>query len=238
MTQTIPLLSSDSLIFPPVHSALKEPNGLLAFGGDLTPKRLAKAYSSGIFPWFSEGEVIMWWSPDPRGVIYCNELKINKTLRKHLKKQTFTVTLNHAFEEVIELCADAPFRKEGTWIVDEMIDAYINMHQEGLAHSIEVWSGNQLVGGLYGVAINGYFSGESMFYKQSNASKTALVYLIDLLKSQNVEFLDCQMLNPFLAEMGCCEISRDAFLQHKAQALKNRLPNDFWQPRQLYLKDE
>lgn len=238
MTQTIPLLSSDSLFFPPVHSALQEPNGLLAFGGDLTPKRLAKAYSLGIFPWFSEGETIMWWSPDPRAVIYCNEIKINKTLRKHLKKQNYTVTINNAFEEVIEFCANAPFRKEGTWIVDEMVDAYIEMHQHGLAHSIEVWSDNQLVGGLYGVAINGYFSGESMFYKQSNASKTALVYLVDLLKSQHIEFFDCQMLNPFLADMGCREISRESFIQKKTLAIKKRLPNNFWQPRQLYLNHE
>ncbi|MDO6447005.1 leucyl/phenylalanyl-tRNA--protein transferase [Colwellia sp. 1_MG-2023] len=238
MTQTIPFLSPDSLTFPPVHTALQEPNGLLAFGGDLTEKRLAKAYSLGIFPWFSEGEAIMWWSPDPRGVIYCNEIKINKTLKKQLKKQNVTVTLNHAFEEVIELCADAPFRKEGTWIVDEMVDAYINMHQHGLAHSIEVWSDTQLVGGLYGVAINGYFSGESMFYKQSNASKIALVYLVNLLKSENIKFLDCQMLNPFLADMGCYEISREAFIHQKAQALKKQLPSDFWQPRQLYLNHE
>lgn len=238
MTQTIPLLNADSLAFPPIQAALKDPNGLLAFGGDLTTQRLTQAYSLGIFPWFSEGEPIMWWSPNPRAVIYCDQIKINKTLRKHLKKQGFTVTLNNAFDEIIEFCADAPFRKEGTWIVDEMVQAYKLMHQQGLAHSIEVWSENELVGGLYGVAINGYFSGESMFYKQSNASKIALVYLVKLFKSQNIEFIDCQMLNPFLADMGCVEITRDKFAQLKHQPLKKILPNDFWQPRQLYLKNE
>jgi leucyl/phenylalanyl-tRNA--protein transferase len=238
MTQTIPLLSSDSLIFPPVNNALNDPNGLLAFGGDLSTKRLARAYSLGIFPWFSEGEAIMWWSPDPRAIIFCNEIKINKTLKKQLKKQLFTVTLNNAFDEVIELCADAPFRKEGTWIVDEMIEAYKTMHQQGLAHSIEVWFKGELVGGLYGVAINGYFSGESMFYIQSNASKTALVYLIELLKSQNIEFLDCQMLNPFLTDMGCIDILREDFIHLKQHSLKKILPNEFWQPRQLYLSNE
>ena len=238
MTQTIPLLNADSLIFPPLKNALNDPNGLLAFGGDLSAKRLTQAYALGIFPWFSEGEAIMWWSPHPRAVIYCDQIKINKTLRKHLKKQNFNVTINSAFDEVIDLCADAPFRKEGTWIVDEMIEAYKTLHQQGLAHSIEVWSENELVGGLYGVAINGYFSGESMFYKQSNASKTALVYLVDLLKSQNIEFLDCQMLNPFLADMGCIEISRDKFVALKQYSLKTKLPSDFWLSRQLYLNNE
>jgi leucyl/phenylalanyl-tRNA---protein transferase len=238
MTQTIPLLSSDSLIFPPVNNALNDPNGLLAFGGDLTTKRLAQAYSLGIFPWFSEGDAIMWWSPDPRAIICCDTIKINKTLKKHLNKQIFSVTLNNAFDEVIEYCADAPFRKEGTWIVDEMIQAYKTMHQQGLAHSIEVWSGEELVGGLYGIAINGYFSGESMFYTHSNASKTALVYLVALLKSQKVEFLDCQMLNPFLADMGCVEVSREKFIEIKNQAIEKKLPKNFWHPRQLYLSYE
>lgn len=242
MTQAIPLLNADSLAFPPVHTALNDPNGLLAFGGDLSTQRLTQAYTMGIFPWFSEGEPIMWWSPNPRAVIFCDQLKINKTLRKHLKKhakeQGFIVTLNNAFDEVIEFCADAPFRKEGTWIIDEMIQAYKVMHRQGLAHSIEVWSENELVGGLYGVAINGYFSGESMFYQQSNASKTALVFLVDLLKSQNIELLDCQMLNPFLADMGCLEISRENFIQTKQRSLEKILPNHFWQPRQLYLAYE
>lgn len=238
MTQTIPLLYADSLAFPPIQTALNDPNGLLAFGGDLSPERLTQAYKMGIFPWFSEGEAIMWWSPDPRAIINCDQIKINKTLRKKLKKETFTVTLNNAFEQVIDLCADAPFRKEGTWIVDEMVHAYKVMHKHNLAHSIEVWSGTELVGGLYGVAINGYFSGESMFYKQSNASKTALVYLVDLLKSQNIEFLDCQMLNPFLADMGCIEVSRGNFIRMKQHTLEIILPTQFWQPRQLYLTYE
>jgi leucyl/phenylalanyl-tRNA--protein transferase len=240
MTQTIPipLLNADSLIFPSIDTALKDPNGLLAFGGDLTTDRLISAYKHGVFPWFSDGEPIMWWSPEPRAIIYCKEITINKTLKKILRKNQFSVTVNSAFDEVIELCADAPFRKEGTWIVNSMIDAYKTMHKKGFAHSIEVWMDGILVGGLYGIAINGYFSGESMFYKRSNASKIALVYLADLLQSQNIELIDCQMQNPFLADMGSLEISRDKFNQLKNISLAKDLPQDFWLARQLYLSND
>ena len=233
--QIIELLDFDSLAFPPLSYALADPNGLLAFGGDLSVERLQSAYRSGIFPWYSDGEPIMWWSPDPRGIIYTEQPRINRTLRKILKQQNFTVTLNQAFEQVIDHCADAPFRKEETWIVDDMLAAYQNLHQHGIAHSIEVWMDGELAGGLYGVAINGYFSGESMFYRQSNASKIALVYLNELLKKQNIHFIDCQMVNPFLENMGCIEISRSQFVTMQKQALAIKLPNDFWLPRQLTL---
>lgn len=233
--QIVELLNVDDLAFPPLENAIEEPNGLLAFGGDLSVARLQSAYRSGIFPWYSDGEPIMWWSPNPRGIILTKQLRINRTLRKVLKQQNFTVTLNQAFDSVIHYCADAPFRKEETWIVDDMLRAYQQLHNHGIAHSIEVWMNGELAGGLYGVAINGYFSGESMFYRQSNASKIALAYLSELLKSQNIELIDCQMLNPFLENMGCIEVPRTQFLTRQAQALAITLPANFWLPRQLTL---
>jgi len=233
--QVIKLLTVDNLAFPPVENALTEPNGLLAVGGDLSVERLQSAYQSGVFPWYSDGDSIMWWSPDPRGIILIDQLRINRTLRKVLKQQNFTVTLNHAFDRVIKFCADAPFRKEETWIVDEMLQAYQNLHNHGVAHSIEVWMDGELAGGLYGVAINGYFSGESMFYRKNNGSKIALIYLSQLLKSQNISLIDCQMLNPFLEDMGCIEIPRSHFISLQAKALSISLPPNFWLPRQLTL---
>jgi len=235
MTRAIPWLSSNSSTFPKLSTALKEPNGLLAFGDDLSPQRIYQAYQQGIFPWFSDGDPVMWWSPDPRGIINISQLNINKTLQKILKRDIFTVTLNKNFNQVIELCADAPFRLEETWIVNPMISAYKTLHSQGRAHSIEVWHNQQLVGGLYGVAVNGYFSGESMFYQMSNASKVALVYLAKLLESINVEFIDCQMLNPFLSAMGCIEVSRQQFIKQQAVAKTVLPPENFWQTRQLSL---
>ena len=233
MNRAIPWLSLDSSTFPDVSTALNEPNGLLAFGDDLTPKRILQAYQQGIFPWFSDGEPVMWWSPDPRAIINIEQLRVNKTLSKFLKKQPYTVTLNKAFQEVIAYCADAPFRTEETWIVQPMLEAYQALHQQGHAHSIEVWQGNELVGGLYGIAINGYFSGESMFYTKTNASKIALVYLAKLLKSIGVNFIDCQMQNPFLQSMGCIEVSRSAFIQQQQLAKSITIKPQFWQTRQL-----
>lgn len=233
MTRAIPWLSSNSSTFPDLSNALAEPNGLLAFGDDLSPERIIQAYQQGIFPWFNDGEPVMWWSPDPRAIINIAQLKVNKTLQKVLKRKTFTVTLNKAFNQVIELCADAPFREEATWIISPMLSAYQTLHRQGIAHSIEVWHEKQLVGGLYGVAIDGYFSGESMFYRQSNASKIALVYLARLLDSIDIELIDCQMLNPFLASMGCINISRKQFITQQLTAKAIIPPINFWQPRQL-----
>ena len=234
-------LDVKDLAFPPVEHALTEPNGLLAVGGDLHPKRLISAYSQGIFPWFSENDPLLWWSPNPRAIIKLDDLRINRTLRKALKKSPYKITLNTAFEEVIALCADAPFRDDGTWILPEMQNAYVNLHQLGFAHSIEVWQTNtfdepELVGGLYGVAINGFFSGESMFYTSSNASKFALVALGELLRSINVDFIDCQLLNGFLEAMGAIEISRENFVALKLTAINKEVPPNFWQPRELLIK--
>ncbi len=244
MSQVLYQLHDTDLAFPPVDCALTEPNGLLALGGDLQAKRLINAYSQGIFPWFSEGDPLMWWSPNPRAVIKLSDLRINRTLRKVLNKSPYKVTLNTAFEEVITQCADAPFRDDGTWILPEMEAAYISLHELGYAHSIEVWQTNntdalnpkqELVGGLYGVAINGFFSGESMFYTQANASKFALVALTKLLSSIDVEFIDCQLLNPFLADMGAIEISRENFIKSKQTAINIEVATNFWQARELCL---
>ena len=235
MKRAIPWLSSNSSTFPDLSSALDEPNGLLAFGDDLSPQRIIQAYQLGIFPWFSDGDPVMWWSPNPRGIINIAQLNINKTLQKILKREIFSVTLNNDFKQVIELCADAPFRCEETWIVNPMLSAYKKLHAQGKAHSIEVWQNEQLVGGLYGVAVNGYFSGESMFYRESNASKVALVYLASLLKSIGIELIDCQMLNPFLASMGCIEVSREQFITQQVAAKSIVPPANFWQPRALTL---
>jgi len=237
-------LNDNSIEFPPLAYALTEPNGLLAVGGDLSPQRLTSAYSQGIFPWFSENDPLMWWSPDPRAIIKLSDFRINRTLRKALKKHPYTITLNTAFEQVIGLCSDAPFRDDGTWILPEMQTAYINLHRVGYAHSIEVWQTNNnatseptqvLVGGLYGVAINGFFSGESMFYRQANASKFALIALAQLLSSIEVDFIDCQILNPFLADMGAVEISRESFINSKQTAINKEVTTEFWQARELEL---
>lgn len=231
--QTLFYLSNESLEFPSTNLALREPNGLLAIGGDLSPARLISSYTNGIFPWFSKDEPIMWWSPDPRAIIPISNIQINRTLRKFIKRCEYTVTLNKDFNQVIALCADAPFRKEDTWILDSMQQGYKELHKLGKAHSIEVWEHDELIGGLYGVAIGGFFSGESMFYKRDNASKIALVALADLLKSVSAEFIDCQLTNPFLESMGCIEIARHEFISASHTAKKITLPEDFWQPRTL-----
>lgn len=237
-------LNEDNFIFPPVSLALTEPNGLLAVGGDLQSKRLISAYSQGIFPWFSEDDPLMWWSPDPRAIINRNDLRINKTLRKVIRKAPYTITLNTAFEQVIKQCANAPFRDDGTWILPKMQSAYINLHKLGFAHSIEVWQtinddktqpNKILVGGLYGVAINGLFSGESMFYSKANASKLALIALSNLLHSIKIDFIDCQLLNPFLADMGAVEVSRNDFMLRKQVVINKPIKKNFWMSRELNL---
>jgi leucyl/phenylalanyl-tRNA--protein transferase len=210
---------SENLVFPSPYLASKE--GLLAIGGDLSPKRLLLAYYNGIFPWYSEGEPVLWWSPDPRLVLYPAELKVSRSLKKVLKQDVFEVTMDRAFEEVIAECARVRLENhEGTWIVDDMIQAYCRLHESGYAHSVETWKDNRLAGGLYGVSLGKCFFGESMFTRITNASKVALVTLAEHLKQLDFAFIDCQITTAHLTRFGAREISRAHYLDELAEALK------------------
>ncbi len=217
-------------MFPPVEHA--SPEGLLAIGGDLSSRRLLDAYRHGIFPWYSAGQPILWWSPDPRAVLYPDRLRISRSLRKTLKQGVFTVTFDHAFESVIEACA-APRLvggepSAGTWITDEMKAAYIALHHEGYAHSVEAWSGSRLAGGLYGVALGRGFFGESMFHRQTDASKAALAGLVNLLRRWEFHIIDCQLPSAHVMSLGAVEIPRSRFLEELAAALEHDDPVFRW----------
>jgi leucyl/phenylalanyl-tRNA--protein transferase len=199
------------LFFPPVSEADEE--GILAIGGDLNPERLRLAYTSGVFPWFNEGEPILWWSPDPRMVLFLDELIVSKSMRNVLNRNQFKVTFNQNFLEVISNCQKIKREgQNGTWISNEMIDAYSQLHKEGMAKSVEVWQDEVLVGGLYGIDLGHVFCGESMFSKVSNASKVAFIALVESLKERNYKLLDCQVYNPHLESLGCREIDREEFM--------------------------
>jgi leucyl/phenylalanyl-tRNA---protein transferase len=212
-------LLSDTIEFPPPHLASEE--GLLAVGGDLSQKRLLLAYRMGIFPWFSNNEPILWWSPDPRLVLYPHEFKISKTIKKIIKKEVFKVTMDLAFNEVINQCAQVRLKKnQGTWIVKDMIDAYCNLHESGFAHSVEVWQGGDLAGGLYGVSLGKCFFGESMFTRVSNASNIGLVKLLEHLKKLSFDMIDCQVATEHLTRFGARQIPRIRFLNQLEKSLK------------------
>lgn len=198
----------DPAWFPDVERALIRPNGLLAFGGDLSPERLEQAYRRGIFPWYNVGDPILWWSPDPRTLLFPESLRISRSLRKRLRKQTFRVSMDRDFAGVIRACAAPRDPDGGTWILPEMIAAYERLHQRGLAHSVEVWRDSCLVGGLYGVAIGRAFFGESMFSRASDASKVALVYLCARLQAWRFGLIDCQMRTEHLIQLGAVEVPR------------------------------
>lgn len=198
--------------FPPVHQALKEPDGLVAAGGDLSPKRLQAAYRRGIFPWYSRGQPILWWSPDPRAVLIPSELNVTRSLAKRLRNGGFEVRFDTAFASVIAACGDTNHRPDGTWIVREMSAAYCKLHEMGMAHSVEVWRDSQLVGGLYGVALGRIFYGESMFSRANDASKVALKFLCDELIRRDFALIDCQMATPHLLSMGAKLIPRTEFI--------------------------
>jgi leucyl/phenylalanyl-tRNA---protein transferase len=203
----------DDTPFPPVNEALTEPNGLLAIGGDLSSERLLNAYRSGIFPWFSEGEPVLWWSPDPRMVLFPLDFKVSKSLAKRLKKNDYEVKFNTQFRQVMEACAQTSRPdQDGTWITSDIIDAYCELHQLGYAHSAETWVDNTLVGGLYGVLINKMFYGESMFHHVTDASKIAFAHLVDYLKAKEVGMIDCQMNTKHLTSLGAKEINRSEFM--------------------------
>ncbi len=204
-------LLDDSLIFP--HPEGAEANGLVAVGGDLRPERLILAYKSGIFPWFSEGDPILWFSPDPRLLIFLDDLYVSSKLEKVIRSNLFEVRFDSCFTDVIKRCSETDRRgQDGTWITDDMIDAYVALHELGYAHSVETFHEGSLVGGLYGVSLGGAFFGESMFYEQSNASKVALYYLVEKLKSWRFDFIDSQVPNEHMKSMGGKEISRSKFL--------------------------
>lgn len=199
-------------VFPPVDSALDEPNGLLAAGGDLTPRRLLAAYADGIFPWYSRGEPILWWSPDPRMVLFPDEIKVSRSLAKNLRHKAYEVRLDTAFDAVMSACAQAPRDGQaGTWITAEMCAAYGRLHALGFAHSVETWIDGQLKGGLYGVAIGRAFYGESMFARATDASKIALAHLGVQLRRLGFGIIDCQMETEHLASLGARPIPRAQF---------------------------
>ncbi len=201
--------------FPPLSQALTTPNGLIAIGGDLSTTRLLSAYKQGIFPWFNENEPIIWWSPNPRMVLFPIELKVSDSLKKTLKKQPFEIRFNTAFRELMTACSNSPRGGQaGTWITNEMIDAYCELHNLGHAISMESWLNNKLVGGCYGVKISRMFYGESMFHTQTDASKVAFVHLVNHLKNQGIGMIDCQMKTPLLTSFGGREIAREEFMQN------------------------
>lgn len=215
----IPFLGSDpESPFPPTDQALDYPQGLLAVGGDLSPTRLVNAYRHGIFPWYSEDQPILWWSPEPRCVIYPQTVHMSRRLRRRYNQGHFSLTADQAFDAVIEACAEPRRDHEGTWITAEMKTAFIDLHKTGIAHSVEVHLGDELVGGIYGIALGRVFFGESMFSKQEDASKIALVALCQQLHQWGYTLMDCQISNPHLLSMGAQEISRPEFNQHLAGA--------------------
>ena len=211
--------------FPPVEKALKEPAGLLCAGADLSPARLLDAYRRGIFPWYSRGEPILWWSPDPRMVLHCDELKVARSLAKSVRNKGYEVRVDTAFAEVLAGCAT---RAEGTWLGAEMRSAYLALHRMGHAHSFETWQGGRLVGGLYGVAIGRMYYGESMFSRATDASKVALVALVRELKARGFPLIDCQMNTPLLASLGAREIPRRDFLRALAALVNYPEPMGHW----------
>ncbi len=213
--------------FPGVNAALRAPNGLLAASSELTVERLIAAYSQGIFPWYSEGEPVLWWAPDPRMVLYCAEFRVSRSLQKTLRRcardPALDVCIDRAFTEVIRACA-APRSDDvvGTWITDDVMHAYAALHARGLAHSVETWFDGQLVGGLYGVSLGRMFFGESMFARTPDASKIALAALVRVLLSEGVPMIDCQQNTRHLASLGGREIARDEFTAHVRQAVQQQ----------------
>lgn len=213
--------------FPPPHMAERE--GLLAVGGDLSTRRLILAYEMGIFPWYSEEDPILWWSPNPRMVLYPDELHVSRSLRRFMNKAPFSITLDTAFEAVIQGCASDRYRHgEGTWLVEDMIDAYCRLHRLGLAHSVEAWDGSDLAGGLYGVSLGRCFFGESMFTRVSNASKIAFVHLVQQLRKWEFDMIDCQVKTDHLGSFGAKEVSRKRFLHELEASLKRPTLRGKW----------
>lgn len=214
--------------FPPVERALHEPNGLLCAGADLSLERLLDAYRRGIFPWYSGGEPILWWSPDPRMVLFCDELKVSRSLAKSLRNKGYRVRVDTVFRRVLEGCSGPRRGDGGTWLSEDMRKAYFALHRAGHAHCFETWRDDELVGGLYGVAVGRMFYGESMFSRATDASKVALVALIETLRSRGFPLIDCQMRTPLLASLGAREIPRRAFLRRVSALVNYAEPAGTW----------
>ena len=211
-------LDEEDLLFP--HPSLADPNGVLALGGDLRPERLLLAYQHGIFPWFNPGEEIIWWSPDPRFVLFPVDLKVSKSMRPYFNQQKFRVTYDQSFAEVMKACQTVDRLAQGqagTWITGSMLEAYIKLHELGFAHSVEVWEGDELVGGLYGVALGKVFFGESMFTRRSNASKFGFISMVRHLSEKGYNLIDCQQQTKHLKSLGAKSISRATFLEYLTQ---------------------
>lgn len=211
MTAPYLLSSENKTEFPDIKLALEEPDGLLAYGGDLSIERLYAAYQQGIFPWYSQGQPVLWWSPDPRMVLYPAELKVSRSLRKKIRQQDYSISFDQNFKEVIQHCAEPRLQQKETWILNEMIDAYCEFNQAGYAHSVEYWQGGELLGGLYGIAIGQVFFGESMFSRVSDSSKIAFVFLTLQLQRWGYKFIDCQVYSAHLESLGAKMISRNDF---------------------------
>lgn len=205
--------------FPPLEAALAEPDGLLAVGGDLSLQRLLDAYSRGIFPWYNEGDPILWWSPDPRMVLFPGEFKFSRSLRKRLRKGEFELSFDRCFADVMQRCAAPRHGQQGTWINRTMLNAYSELHRRGYAHSVETWRGDELVGGLYGVAIGRAFFGESMFTRETDASKIAFAHLVRQLERWGFGLIDCQMQTAHLASLGARPIPRSEFKQRLTELI-------------------
>lgn len=208
---SIPWLSPDNYDFPDPANALDDPEGLLAVGGDLSPERILAAYYRGIFPWFNPGDPILWWSPSPRTVVFPDQLHISKSLRKTLRQGIYRVTFDNCFRTVMTACAAPRAYADGTWISDDIIAGYSALHERGIAHSVEVWRGDELVGGLYGMALGRIFFGESMFSRADNASKVGFAHLVRQLRAWDFQLIDCQVANDHLFSLGAVEIPREDF---------------------------
>ena len=208
---------TDEIIFPPAE--LADPSGILAVGGDLSPERLLLSYSLGIFPWYSQGDPILWWSPDPRFVLFPDEIRVSRTMRQVFQRNYFDITFDRAFDDVINGCKEPRQGHDGTWITGDMLGAYVDLHRMGYAHSVEAWKDGTLAGGLYGVSLGGCFFGESMFSRESNASKAAFITLVNRLQRENFPLIDCQVYTAHLESLGARGIPRSEFIDFLNKAL-------------------
>lgn len=235
MTIYLPQLSDDPALFPDTEEALSDPDGLLAMGGDLSPERIVCAYQQGIFPWFSEGEPLLWWSPSERATIAAGAVHISKSMKRFINKTDLSITLNQHFPAVIKACAAPRASQAETWITQQMMDAYITLHKLGFAHSVEVWKGEKLVGGLYGICVGKTFCGESMFSHTNNSSKLAFIALNQHFKSAGGTLIDCQMQTDHLQSLGVKTTSRADFIDHITKYKQHSLAKECWKKQNIIL---